>query len=335
MSDIKDTKIFVKTDTAFDFIRQSLPKENVEVVNTRNDVGVIFKKNSTVVDRAQTKKMLDKWLGSWNNYIEREKRFCEKHKIDLILSDITPQVFIVADELNVPGIAVSNFTWHYIYYHLFGKIPETEQVKNAYQNADLGIVLPFNENMNIFKKKREISLVSREITVNKQEMKEKSGIADNELLVYLSVGRSFNPSFLRKMKWIDKSDVRFLVPEAIEVPFDNVLRIPDTETEFQNYINMCDLVVSKTGYSTVSEAIRAKIPMFLLRRDGFKEDELIGNAIEELGIGEFISEKSFLEGEWIDKLNELALYKENFNWIPRKFIDDGIPEIIEIIKDYH
>ncbi len=334
LTDFKNTKIYVKTDTAFDFVRQSLPRNNIKLIRTKNDIGVIFNKNSTVVDRARTKTMLDKWLGSWKDYIDNEKRFCEKHEIDLILSDITPQVFIAAEELDIPGIAVSNFTWHYIFYNLFGNTPETEEVKNAYQRANLALVLPFNEDMNLFKEKKEISLVSREITANKQELRRKLGIKDNELLVYLGVGKSFDPSFLRNMKNIDKSDVKFLVPSSAEIPFENVLRIPDTETESQNYINMCDLVVSKTGYGTASEAIRAKIPMFLLRREGFKEDELIGNAIEELGIGEFISEESFLESEWIEQLNELAIYKEQFNKIPKKFIDDGIPDIMEILKDF-
>lgn len=329
----KNIKIYVKTDTAFDFVRQSLPQENIEVIRTKNDIGVIFKENSVVVDRANTKKALDGWINSWENYIHREKRFCESHKIDLILSDITPQAFIVAEELNIPGIAISNFTWHYIFYYLFGTVPETERIKEAYHCADLALVLPFNEEMDIFKKKEEVSLVSREITASKYSMRKKWGIPDDELLAYISVGRSFDPSFLRDMEWIDKPDVKFLITSSTEIPFDNVLRVPGTETEMQNYINMCDFVVSKTGYGTASEAIRAKIPMFLLKRDGFKEDELIGNMVEKLGIGKFIPKKEFLGGEWSRELNELTSYKDQFNKIPKRFVDDGIPDIIKILTD--
>ncbi len=80
---------------------------------------------------------------SWDEFIKTEKQFCESHAIDLIISDITPLAFVVANELDIPGIAISNFTWHYIFYNLFGNIPAVEQIKEAYMRADFAFVLPF------------------------------------------------------------------------------------------------------------------------------------------------------------------------------------------------
>ena len=330
-----DVKIFVKTDTPFNFVRQSLLQKNVEVIQTKNDIGVAFKENSVIVDRVKTEKMLKEWLNSWDNYIQNEKRFCENHNINLILSDIVPQPFIVADELDVTGIAISNFTWHYIFYNLFGDTPATERIKEAYQCADMALVLPFNEDMDFlkFKKKKEINLVSREISVDRGDMRRKCGVSDDELLVYVGVGISFDSSYMRGMKKIDMPDVKFLVSSNAELPFGEVIKIPTNETETQNYIAMCDLVVSKTGYGTVSEAVRAKIPMFLLKREGFKEDELIGNKVEELDIGKFISEKSFLDGAWMNELNHLDIYTKGFNNLNGRFKNDGTTEILEVIKE--
>ena len=336
----KDVKIFVKTDGPYNFVRQSLPQKNVEVMQTKNDIGVVFKENSVSVDIERTKKMLEEWLNSWDEYIHNERRFCEKNEINLILSDIVPQPFIVADELDIPSIAISNFTWHYIFYNLFGDTLATERIKEAYQCAEMALVLPFNEEMDFlkFRKRKEISLVSREITVDRRAMRRKCGVSDDELLVYVGVGLSFGSSYLSRMKNINKPNVKFLVSSNAELPFENVIRIPNNETETQNYISMCDLVVSKTGYGTVSEAVRAKIPMYLLKREGFKEDELIGNKVEELGIGKFISEKSFLDGDWASdlNLNSLGEYTkrfDNLNLNSRfKINSDGFPEIVEAIK---
>jgi uncharacterized protein (TIGR00661 family) len=336
---LTDVNIFVKTDTPFHFVKQSLLQKNVEVIQQKNDIGVAFKENSVSVDRVKTKKMLKEWLNSWDEYIQNEKRFCEKHNINLILSDIVPQPLIVADELGIPSIAISNFTWHYIFYNLFGDTPATERIKEAYQRADIALVLPFNEDMDFlkFRKKKKISLVSREITVDRRDMRRRHGIRDNELLIYLGVGISFDPAYMRGMKKIDMPDVKFLTSSNTELPFGNVIRIPNNETETQNYIAMCDLVVSKAGYGTVSEAVRAKIPMFLLKREGFKEDELIGNKVEEMGIGKFISEKSFLDGDWVSdlnlKLNGLDEYIKRFDNLNSRLRSDGIPEIVEAIKE--
>ena len=329
LDEFSDVKVYVKTDGPFHFVQQSLPQKNVEVIQTKNDVGVVFKKNSVTVDRERTRKVLDGWMASWSGYIQTEKGFCKMHDIDLILSDITPQPFIVADELGIPSIAISNFTWHYIFHNLFGDIPATERIKEAYQSADNALILPFNEEMHIFKKKKMIGLVSREMTVDRREMRRRCGISDDEMLVYLGVGMSFDPSFMRSMKPIE-APMKFLISSNVEIPFDNVVRIPIDETETQNYIAACDLVVSKTGYGTVSEAVSAKIPMFLLRRDGFKEDELIGNRVEGLGIGRFISERSFLDGAWANEL-DLDVYTKRFNNLDGRFKNGGIPEIVEAI----
>jgi len=335
LKEFENVKMYVKTDGPFHFVQQSLPQKNVEVIQTKNDVGVVFKKNGVSVDREKTRKILDEWLASWERYIQSERRFCEKHKVNLILSDIVPQPFTVADELDIPGIGISNFTWHYIFYNLFGVIPATERIKEAYQCADIVLALPFNDEMDIlkFKNKKEISLVSREMTVDRRDIRRKCGISDGELLVYVGVGKSFDPSFLRNMKKIDVPDVKFLISSNAELPFENVIKIPNNETEAQNYIAMCDLVVSKTGYGTVSEAVKARIPMFLLKREGFKEDELIGNKVEELGIGRFISEKSFLDGAWVNESNHLEIYTKGFDNLNDRFKNDGIPEIAETIKE--
>ena len=330
--EFNNVKIYIKTEEPFHFVQQSLPQKDVKVIQTKNDVLVIFKENSVIVDREQTEKILDEWLALWDNYIQNEKRFCKAHKIDLILSDIAPQPFIVAYELGIPGIAISNFTWYYIFYPLFGDIPATERIKEAYHCADIALVLPFNEKMDIFKKKKGISLVSREITADKFDMRKKRGISDDEMLVYIGVSRSCDPSFMRSMKPIEAPNVKILFSSAAELPFENVIRIPNNETETQNYIAMCDLIVSKTGYGTVSEAVKAKIPMLLLKRNGFREDELIGNKVEELGIGRYISERSFLDGEWISNLNGLDKYIKRFDNFGSRFKEDGIPEIVEVIK---
>ena len=329
----KNVKIYVKTDYPSSFVEQSLPEKTVEVIKTRNDIGVIFEENSTTVDKESTEKIVNDWVSSWNEYIREEKKFCKRYSIDLILSDITPQSFIVADELGVPGVAISNFTWYYIFSYLFGKTEATESIKEAYRCADIALVLPFNEDMGIFKKKKEVSLVARKITADRSDLRRKHGIQDSELLIYIGVGRSFNPSFLRNLKEINNKNIKLLVSSNVKMPLKNIIRIPDAVTETQNYIAMCNLIVSKTGYSTVSEAIRARVPMFLFKRKGYKEDEIIGNKVEELGIGQQISGRSFLDGDWIGELDELDKYKAKFDYLDGRFRKDGTLEVLEILEE--
>jgi uncharacterized protein (TIGR00661 family) len=332
LNSFENSKIFIKTGYPFEFVNRSLPCNNVETIRTENDVGVVFKKHDVVVDKKKTEKSVSEWLNRWEDYVKREKKFCDTNKIDLILSDITPQSFIVSDELGIPGIAISNFTWYYIFSNLFGENEKSRRIKEAYMLADATLVLPFNEEMEYMKKKGGISLVSREVTQNRSDLRKMHGVSDDDFLVFIGVGRSFDKNFLNNMKNVTHANLRILVSPHIELPFRNIIKIPPNVTETQNYIAACDMVVSKAGYGVVSEAVRGKVPLIVFKREGFKEDELMQNEIERNGIGRVISKETFLNGEWIDELENLDKYKNGLYKLGRRLTSDGTTEIVKFIE---
>lgn len=325
----RDVKIFVKTDGPHSFIEQSLPAATA--IRSRNDIGPVYNDGRILMNREATERSLERWLSSWDEYISRERAFCRDNDIGLILSDIVPQAFIVAEDLGIPGIGISNFTWHYIFFNIFGKTDATDVLEDAYARGDLALVLPFNETMSLFKRKEQIGLVSRKADVDRSVLRKRYGVQEDETLIYIGIGRSLDPSFLRSLEGVDRKGVRFLTSSNIYLPRKDAIRIPAGEMETQNYIAMCDLVVSKTGYSTVSEAIRACVPMLLFKREGFKEDCLIADEVKRLSIGEEISETSFLDGGWLDMLDRLDTYRSGFETLDDRFKRDGTSEATEVI----
>ena len=329
-------RVFVKTDGPHWLVARSLP--GCTVIRTRNDIGLVSKGPKAALDRDATWHELESWIDSWNDYVLREKAFCLEQDIDVILSDISPQPFIVADEIGIPGIGISNFTWHFIFHHLFGSNPATDRLKQAYSLGSEALMLPFNEEMGQFKRRRTMGLVSRSITEDRLHLRRRLGVPEGDLLVYLGLGRSLDPSLLKGMKDLSTSGVRFLVSSNLTVPLKNSIRIPAQETETQNYIAMCDLVASKTGYSTVSEAIRARVSMILFMRDGFKEDRLLADGVEKMGIGHTLSEDAFIEGGWIEGLADagresLKAYKTAYDGLDGRFKRDGAAEAVDAIME--
>lgn len=331
LKEYNNAKVFVKTDGPYWLIRQSLP--DVTAIKVRNDIDPAYKENSLILDRAETERRLDRWISSWHDYIRTEKAFCKRNDIDLILSDIAPQPFIVADELGVPGIGISNFSWHYIFSNIFGETEATIRLEKAYAHGDMALILPFNERMSLFKRRIFTDLVSREKTVDRSVLRRRCGISEDEQLVYIGLGRSLDPSLLKGLKGFDAPGVKFLLSSNLDLTIDGSIKIPPSETETQNYISMCDAVVSKTGYSTVSEAIRARVPMLLFKRDGFKEDCLIADEVKRLGVGDEVSEQSFLNGEWVDLLCCLDRYRDRFDAIDDKYKADGTSEAVGAIME--
>lgn len=346
-------EVTIKTKTACSFMRQSLP--GCSVVQQQNDIGLVYNDETIKVDRDSTERTLESWVSSWDDYIRAEKSFCIKNRIDLIISDITPQPFLVAEELGIPGAGFSNFTWHYIFYNLLGKTPETERLREAYRAGDLAMVLPFHEEMGPFKARKTIPLVSRDISMSREAVRTKLGLKDDELLIYLGVGKSLTSAIFNRL---DSSDLdlrgkRLLMSSGsakpMGIPEEKIVRIPPSETESQNYLGIADLAVSKTGYSTVSEAIRGKVPMLLFRREGYEEDKLIARGVEGLGIGREIQIEDLANGRWADEvadavadevadettddLADLERYREGFDRLDDSFKADGTLDAVQTIKE--
>jgi len=73
--------------------------------------------------------------------------------------------------------------------------------------------------------------------------------------------------------------------------------------------------------------------MLLFRREGFKEDCLIADEIKRLGIGDEISEPTFLDGGWIDKLDQMEEYRGKFEDLEDRFKRDGASEAFGVMMD--
>jgi UDP:flavonoid glycosyltransferase YjiC (YdhE family) len=317
-------EVVVRTGLPAEFMARSLP--GVEVLQGQNDPGVVM--DGAAVDGTRTLATVEQWLASWDGYIAGEKAFLRDRRIDLVLSDIAPQPFLAAEELGIPSLGISNFTWHLIYTHLFGKTDVTDRIAGAYRAAEGAFLLPLHEPMAVFRDRREVGLVARTVTRDRAEIRRRCGLSDGEPLVYLGGGRSLDPAVFGGLRTA-LAGCTLLVPSWTEIP--GTVRIPPGETETQDWIAACDLVVSKPGYSTISEAVQARVPMALFRREGFAEDDYLIRGVENMGVGKEVPAAAVLDGSWAEDLEGLMELRENFDKIDGVFKRDGTKECSIIV----
>lgn len=358
-----DLRVIAKTSGPLDLARRSLVHPRVSVVDCRNESDVVLMEGQSTVDRARTREAFLAWMHVWDEYVAREEAFCRAERVDLVLSDITPQAFEVAEAIGVPGIAVSNFTWETIYGHLFPGLEDVGQLRAAYEMASYACILPFEIGMERFPRSKRVGLVSRRITVTRGEMRRRLGIPEDDFLVF--VGKSPEPPNLNHSGFVGepcapdtpmatdmvgvlaqqmqtfagdtapaakrKSIIRYLVSTGSPIP--GAIPIPPTETESQDWIGMCDCVVTKCGYSTVSEAVRARVPLLVWKRDGFIEDEAIAAEIERLGIGQAVSGAQEGVARCRFGHESVRRYKENYDTLDGQYSTDGTNAVLRVIRE--
>ena len=237
--------------------------------------------------------------------------------------------------LGIPSVGISNFTWDRIYQHL---VPEMtgfiDNVRSAYSCATLACVLPFHVPMNAFRKTVPVSLLSRDVTIPRYLMREQLGLNDDDTVVFFNPRCPVDQLGQYFFKTYSMESIRIVIPSAFAPRHSQIIALPANETESQNWISMCDLVVSRCGSSTVSEAVQAKVPLIVWERPGFIEDKAIVADIQRLGVGRSYEYKQIRSLDWIADLSELSCYKQHYVHIAPNYKNSGSKDILSCLQEY-
>lgn len=276
-------KVMVCCSFALDFIKKSLQDEDQKRLyyhQVMNDFGFMLKKNSIEVDVLRMNKEYETFIHYASGYAQDQMRFLQQFKVDLVISDISPLPFIAAKELGIPTIGISNFTWYTAYLDILPK-EKLQFLYQAYKHMDHFIPLAgANEPLWNGSLDRSYDYFCREINHNEVEsIRSKLNPDKDRFIVYFGLGMKIGVDNLSKLKIWDSKQCVFLVSGNAFIEGDNIIRIPKDITETQNYIAACDLVISKPGWGTVSEAIQSRKPLLILERGYMREDQ---NTIESL-----------------------------------------------------
>ncbi|MFQ6126183.1 MAG: glycosyltransferase family protein [Candidatus Heimdallarchaeota archaeon] len=308
-------------------IDMSYEQEQVSFHPIQNDVGFVSHEITGQVDLVATCHKVNPWVYSWNDYLRSEYKFLKRQKVDMIISDIPPQPFLLAEKLKCPGIAITNFSWvdQYPKHHF----PQAllERLREAYAKATLAFVLPFNFELEVFRSRVQTPLVARNPTRTPTELRQELGIESHQFLVYIGVGLSVsNPFVFETVAAVvaaRKDEIVFLASGKMTASQENVYKVPLDDPNGQDFIACSDLALLKPAYSSVAEAIRSKTPILSYNIAQSREGYLIEHQIITLGFAQAISRREFNTGEWIKKIDIQDDLRKNYAQIPPRFQHQG------------
>ncbi|MHA1228042.1 MAG: hypothetical protein ACTSPV_14950, partial [Candidatus Hodarchaeales archaeon] len=308
-------------------------KDRVSFDEVTNDIGFATDTTTGAINFSQTVSLVHSWIDSWDRgYLFDKLKFFKTHSCDLIISDISPQAFVLAKKLDLPSIAISNFTWFDIYNYPNANQEDLNRIWASYRETSLGLLLPFNIKTAIFPSLLEVNLVSRKITRSKREMLTQLDIDPSSSTLYAGTGLSMQNPF--DQHWLDLlEDYSFILGGQLSFNHPQSRTIPADDSETQDYIACSDVALIKLGYSSVSEAIRAKVPIIGIDFTETTETKAIRTELEELGVAICLSSEEYFRGEWIQHLDRLDDLRDNYHSIPSKYSKFGEDQVAAIILD--
>ncbi len=176
--------------------------------------------------------------------------------------------------------------------------------------------------------------IVRDLTKTKSEIRSQLGLGKNDLLV-LVMGRPYNNNCslknydfqIYKKIALEHPSIHFYVvvqtPIFRELQQEN-LRFNGFLPDIQNYINASNLVIARSGFGTISEAIMYGVPLLLFCAKGHMEKRKNAIMVQKYGYGK-IAEN--LEKDVLNLLDE-SPYRNN----ELKKMGNGLDYFIKILS---
>lgn len=250
--------------------------------------------------------------------LDTEASWLKATKTNLVVTDIVPLACVAAYRVGIPCVAVTNFSWDFIYSEYLmdaGSVfrPLIWQIAEDYSCAFRLLRLPGHVPMPAFREVIDVPLVVRRARKTKEEVYRDFDLPltpGHRLLIFIYGGQppgewTLDHHCLPK-NWKCIVCSGGIPPGGKQSLPDNfILAAEDVYTP--DLIAASDAVIGKIGYGTASECLAHSVPLVFTRRDFFNEEPFLRKLLEVYDAAVEIRRRDFLSGNWQPYLERALL----------------------------
>ncbi len=326
-----DVRLILKTTVPERLFREDMPNREFTLIPTEYDCGSVQSDSITVLPR-ETLILYREIAAKNESRLADEIDFLRRERVNCVVSDVPSFPLRVAREADVPGVAVTNFTWHDIYQE-YVQGPDDQQLladmAREYGAATVALITPLclPTVADPFPTVERVPLVARGGRNVRETLLSHLGCSSDTHLALLYLGVWGLEIVWERLAAF--SDWTFLTYEAPPVPVPNVVTLERTGWPYADTLASSDAVLAKTGYGTVTECIANGVPMIYPPRKGFIEHKALAAGLTRWGGGVPLGEEDFMAGRWGPSLDAALAARPN----PTAFATDGAGVIARRLRE--
>jgi L-arabinokinase len=288
-------RIVVRT-SAPRWVFDSAAPEGVEYQSFTADTGVV-QQDSLSMDEDATARAAREFDRGFDTLVESEARWLRGTGARAVIGDVPAPAFAAAERAGIPGVAVANFTWDWIFsiYPAFDRVAPgaIDRIRRAYARTTLALRLPFHGGFDAMPAVRDIPMIARQSARGKMETRRQLGIAADAVVVLASFsgfGITLPIDELRRA-----NDFVLLLAE----------REPPLGLRYEDLVAAADVVVSKPGYGIVSECAANDTALLYTSRGSFIEYGVLVAGMTGVLRSQFIDPEDLKAGRWSASIQTL------------------------------
>lgn len=291
--------VIIKT-TAPAFLFKEVLSRSVPVLAEGFDVG-LHQIDNVRFDLEKTKEKLEALLARAEDLVRKERHFFSEQEISGIVSDIPFIPLAAAGRSGLPSIAVSNFSWDWIYSFYSKKNPEwlplAEVCAGYYREGGLLLRLPFHGEMPAFRRAEDIPLVARKSAKEKKEISKNLDLPRGRKIGLIGFSQlDLQEEAIRKISGLSQGYI-FLIKDPLNWK-SAIFRKVKEEVPFADLVLAADFVITKPGYGMVADCLSHSTPMIYSDRGEFPEYPILVEGIKDNLASCFMPSRDLYSGHW-------------------------------------
>lgn len=299
------------------------------------DSGVVQRDSVTNDDNATAREAIA-FYSTMDARVEAECQLLSSHDVRVVVGDIPPLAFEVAARLQVPSVAIGNFTWDWIYewHEDIRQAPGIlDRIRHGYQRATIALRLPFSPSMDVFPRVEPLPLIARTPSASREATRATLGIDPARNVALLSFGGyGLQRLDIAGLDCLDEWTV--LLTDRIvssAPPSPSVVFLPESllasSVRYENLVAASDVVVTKPGYGILSECATAGTAVLYTSRGHFREYDLLVAEMPRVLRCRFLSQDALFAGQWKAALDALLRQPDP----PERLAPTGAARAAEVI----
>lgn len=235
------------------------------------DFGLLMN-SSTEVDVDASARAYGRLVGEFDTLVERNRALLRADPPDLVVSNVAFIPLEAAHGEGIPSLALSSLNWADMCAHYFSDRPEGAEIlsilRKAYGRAASFLrCLPAQEMT--LPNCRDIGPVGRKVQGDRPGLRRRLGLAPDARVGLIAFGGIDHPLPLER--WPSLPGWTWLNGLARTCERADMAAWRPLGMEFSHILASADVVITKPGYGTFSEAAMAGVPVLHVSRPGWPE----------------------------------------------------------------
>jgi hypothetical protein len=292
-----DLRIIIRSAVAPWLVTRTV-RAGVELSPAECDTGVV-QIDSLSLDEAETLVRARAFMATFPDRVRDEVAWLKSVGAAIVVADLPPLGIAAAKAAGIPGVALGNFTWDWIYAGYAGGQDLADAIGDIYASTTVALRLPMWGGFATMPNVIDVPLVARRSSRDPREVRRELSLPEDRRLVLVSFGGY-------GLEGLDISALRQLAGYQVLVPGDvDESAMYASGLRYEDLVRAVDVVVTKPGYGILSECVANDTAVLYTSRGHFVEYDVLVAAMPRFLRCAFIDHPDLFSGNWRTHLDRL------------------------------